>query len=418
MVVSLTTRLAWIVLPFLLLLLLLLPHVAESTSAAEDEKSEWYTRYPVYPQYCSTPQQMQKRKIPPLKDDNNSNNNGPRVGETRLRHVTSIIRHGARTVFRDAHCWDGYWEDPESAIWDCDLTTLLAPPTPQHVQQEESKATTTMTADTSMFLFEKKYDALNDPEHGFTNLLNGTCQEAQLLLQGYEQQFTNGQHLRNAYLYQGGTYSHDERMRLFDISLSTALLEPWDERNLYLRSDDDQRTLMSGQVLLRGLFQPELEQQNYQTFPTIAVHTADKKMDIVGDSERHCPRLQALRAQAESSEGYKKYYEEQESKTIRAFMKDKLHSQDDSVYDCLVTSVCTDRPLPDAVQAFNPHPNSWFSRIGVYVSTFYIILYGISLWSCGQLAPAHLRVRACAHSKCKWRHFLSHTITSCLVLSL
>jgi hypothetical protein len=353
MMVSLS-RLAWIVLPFL-------PHVAQSTSAAEDEKADWYTRYPLYPQYCSTPEQMQARNIPPLQD------NGPRVGETRLRHVTSIIRHGARTVFGNAHCWDGYWDDPESAIWDCDLTTLLALPTPQRVQEEEEA--TTMTADTTMFLFEKKYDALHDSEHGFTNLLNGTCQEAQLLLQGYEQQLTNGQHLRNAYLYQGGTYSHDERMRLFDTSQKTAQLDPWDEHNLYLRSDDDQRTLMSGQVLLRGLFQPELEQKNYQTFPTIPVHTADRKLDIVGDPEYHCPRLQELRVQADSSKGYKEYYEEQESQNIRAFMEDKLHSQDDSVYDCLVTSVCTDRPLPDAVQAYNPHPNSWFSRIGVYVSS-------------------------------------------------
>jgi hypothetical protein len=244
------------------------------------------------------------------------------------------------------------------------------------VQEEESTAS---TADTSMFLFEKKYDALHDPVHGFTNLLNGTCQEAQLILQGYEQQLTNGQLLRNAYLYQGGTYSHDERMRLFDIS-SKAELEPWDERNLYLRSDDDQRTLMSGQVLLRGLFQPELEQENYQTFPTIPVHTADKNVDIVGDPERHCPRLQELRAQAESSEGYQKYYNEQESKTIREFMKDELHSQDGSVYECLVTSICTDRPLPDAVPSFNWHPNSWFSRIGVYVSIYTTVLIDGFQW--------------------------------------
>jgi hypothetical protein len=410
MIVSLSRqrRLAWIVLlPFLL------PHefqlLAESTSAAEDEKADWYTRYPVYPQYCSTPKQMQDRKVPALQEDDatDATATAPRVGETRLRHVTSIIRHGSRTVFRNNQCWDGYWQDPESAIWDCDLTTLLAPPTPKHVQEEESQKI--MTADTSMFLFEKKYDALHDMEHGFTNLLNGTCQEGQLLLQGYEQQLTNGQHLRNAYLYKGGTYSHDERMRLFDIS-KKAQLDPWDERNLYVRSDDDQRTLMSGQVVLRGLFQPELEHKNYQTFPTIPVHTADKKLDIVGDQASHCPRLQELRAKAESSQGYQEYYKEQESQTIRAFMEDKLHSQDDSVYDCLVTSVCTDRALPDPVQAFNPHPNSWFSRIGVYVSMHYIYGLGYStLWGCGYTLLLHT---TCALVTNQQLYTLSH----CMIL--
>ena len=38
----------------------------------------------------STPEEMQKRRIPPLQDN-------PYLGETRLVHATVVVRHGART---------------------------------------------------------------------------------------------------------------------------------------------------------------------------------------------------------------------------------------------------------------------------------------------------------------------------------
>ena len=345
----------------------------DSIRYEHESKEEWYSRYPKYPEYCSTPKQMESRSIPPMQDDKND-----RLGESRLVHVTSIIRHGGRTTLQDpstTHCWDGYWES-ESGTWDCDLTTLMMPPTPRHVKEEEG--TNLMTASTSMFLFSKLYDSLNDSKHGLSNVLNGTCQWGQLIMEGYEHALTNGKFLRDAYLYEAGTYSHDERMRLFDISDKSGY-DPWNEHNLYLRSDDDQRTLMSGQLLLRGLFGPEIDRSDRSAFPTIPVHTADRDRDVMGGISYDCPRLESLKHHSETSKEYWEFYYNEESKQVRTFMEQHLGSagggDEGGIVDCLMTSVCTDRPLPDDLAIYNPHPNSWFERIGSYVSI--VLLAGI-----------------------------------------
>ena len=120
---------------------------------------------------------MKTRAIPPLED-----HQGSVFGETRLLHVTSIIRHGARTPWRGApkyRCWDSYWTDVETAIWDCKLTTLMAPPLLETIEIEEGKQINDNDdedRDLAFFLFEKKFDALRYPEAGLTNELNGTCQ--------------------------------------------------------------------------------------------------------------------------------------------------------------------------------------------------------------------------------------------------
>ena len=72
--------------------------------ASAHSRSFDYQRYKAYPPYCSDPAEMATRKIPPLPTDDNNN--------TRIVHVTAIIRHGARTPIQTYHCWDGYWEEP------------------------------------------------------------------------------------------------------------------------------------------------------------------------------------------------------------------------------------------------------------------------------------------------------------------
>lgn len=235
--------------------------VAEALTrrAVEHEKKpeEWYTTYGSYPPYCSTPEQMSTRGIPPL-------DNSIKYGqEARIAHVTAIIRHGARTPWTsDLKCWENYHTDPETGSWNCDLTTWLAPPSPQRVEQEENIPVDTSGAD-AMFLFEKQYDALLFPQYNASNLLNGTCQMGQLLLQGYEQQMTNGKHFRQAYVYDSKDESTDQtdpRMQLIDVSgldeASDDIMKAWDRRNFHFRADDDQRTIVSitcaqGRILVR-----------------------------------------------------------------------------------------------------------------------------------------------------------------------
>ena len=50
------------------------------------------------------------------------------VGETRLGHVTSIIRHGSRVAKNRLNSWEGYLDNAQMAEWDSDFTDILALP--------------------------------------------------------------------------------------------------------------------------------------------------------------------------------------------------------------------------------------------------------------------------------------------------
>lgn len=279
-------------------MLLLASAYAVTMAAAADGPADdaiSYSLYPSYPKYCSTPEEMVTRAIPPLGDS------APE--HSQLVHVTAVIRHGARTPWSDnMQCWDGYWTDPSTAVWNCELTTLTSPPSPPFIADVEDDPAPSeidnerdaAVGDDAMFLFEKRYDALHDPPV-LANAFNGTCQMGQLLLRGYEQELANGKHLRDAYVYAAGpngdavfkggsgAAASDPRMRLFDLGddgADYADVRPYEEPHLYYRADDEQRTLMSGQVLLRGLFGPEIatDAKRRGVDPVIVLHTADYKV--------------------------------------------------------------------------------------------------------------------------------------------
>ena len=338
----------------------------------------FYTKYDHYPPYCALPDDMGGRRIPPLKDylpKSGSHNEGDSknkslIGETRLVHVTAIIRHGARTPWSsELKCWDGYWESQQTGKWDCDdLTTFMAPPS--------RNATVYDHPPTTPLLFEKKYDALSHPEDSLANVLNGTCQMGQLIQQGYGQQIQNGKILRDAYAYKEGEYEHDERMRLLNINMDSNSDKkhpflPWQNpQQLYFRADDYQRTIMSGQILLRSLFDPEL--QSYQeTHPdksvVIPLHIADEDKDILDANNKDCPLLKTIKAEALSSPEYQAFNNSQNSQEVREYMQSKLGMGDDSSpLDCLMCTVCTDRALPDSVDDYDGTEKNWFTRLTEY----------------------------------------------------
>ena len=181
------------------------------------------------------------------------------------------------------------------------------------------------------FLFEKRYDALNDPPL-LKNSLNGTCQMGQLLLRGYEQQIANGKMLREAYVKDGTSNEPImDDMVLFDFT-DTATDEPflWEEPNLYVRADDDQRTMMSGQVLLRGLFGDIIgKRQESSGNPIIKIHTADRSQDIISPSPRVCPILNELEAEAEASDGFQAFLDSDEAQTMERLIQEELGGRGD-----------------------------------------------------------------------------------------
>ena len=226
------------------------------------------------------------------------------------------------------------------------------------------------------------------------NALNGTCQLGQLLMKGYDQELRNGAHLREAYFYDGddadGTSATgaaiDPRMRLWDYSNNAtndaddddaaaavgdptkpAFLEP----NVRYRADDEQRTLMSGQVLLRGLFERELlaaqRREGGKETAIIRLHTADYDMDVLTPhNPGKCPRTSELRREAYDSDEYARWIEsiadEREHLTKSAYGKMGFETTGgeegelivpDSLLDCMMTTMCTDRSLPDYLDDYD-----------------------------------------------------------------
>jgi hypothetical protein len=333
------------------------------------EEDKAYTKYVHYPPYCSTPEYMEKRAIPPLliSDDE----------KTQLVHVTALIRHGSRTPYGGPpsyKCWNGYWDSIDTGIWNCDLKTYSSPPATTKEKGKQVDEDGNLLEEEPDFLFEKRYDAAH-------NILNGTCQLGQLLAKGYEQELSNGKHLRQAYFYDGNNTADehaaaDPRMRLWDLTqnhtnggrkASTPIIGDhtkaiYQEPNLNYRAHDEQRTLMSGQVLLRGLFGPELAATGDDKTAVIKLHTADYPMDVFTPNGIVCPRVKELENEAYESEEYKRWVEtSEEAKTVKAFMNDKLGLDEvpEAILDCMMTTICTDRKLPDVL-------NDWGSDGGMF----------------------------------------------------
>jgi hypothetical protein len=170
-----------------------------------------------YPDYCSDPEAMKSRKIPPLPDkftplsssshhdssSRNSTSDGVAAAaedtfQSQILQSIVIFRHGARTPYAPLSCWHDYVAD-----WNCSLMTLMAP------RQRLSLDDNTTTDINSILFFEKRYTALKAPQ---SNYLNGTCSLGQLIEEGRDQMQLNGQYLREAYI----TNQNQPHLRLFD----------------------------------------------------------------------------------------------------------------------------------------------------------------------------------------------------------
>ena len=372
-------------------------------------QSQWYTKYSTYHEYCSTPDQMQERAIPPLTIPND-----PQYADliTSMEQVTALIRHGSRTPTKAHACWDGFWESPSTGVWDCELTTLTAPPAPPAILDLETTGEDTdpdEEGEGEMFLFDKRYDALDLPPY-YSNILNGTCQAGQLLLQGYPQEYFNGNLLRQAYLHDIDTNdnSTDEDMvenmclfHLIDGYDEINLKRPFHEPNFYYRADDDQRTIMSGQILIQGLFgdiiknywKDEDANGGIRGDPVMVVHTADRFMDVLSPNSDVCPKLLDLQQEAEQSEKYQsEFVESDNAKTMKRFIEKELVSDPNSDFqrhasDCLMTTMCTDRDLPNILNDYGEekgttkgkkYGGNLFERLFQFVSLKFYILSLVS----------------------------------------
>ena len=251
-----------------------------------------------YPEYCS--KDISARNIPQLTKSEEDLIN-------KLVQVQVIIRHGSRTPFTKYSCWNGY-----DVQWNCNLTEVM------YVSPSRQKAS-------SKWLFRKIYD-------GSPNSLGGNCETGQLLEDGYVQESINGKILREAYI---GPKSHH--------LLKSHFWELNNPQKFYFRSDDEQRTLISGQSLVHGMF--EIDDQEI-----IDWHTGDYYLDSLYPNSGICPRLDNITSQAYTSKEYltsslQRRKQEFEAEVDGVFGKG--YWSWNFMIDCLMTSVCNDHHIPD-----------------------------------------------------------------------
>jgi ubiquitin-like domain-containing CTD phosphatase 1 len=238
-------------------------------------------------------------------------------------------------------CWKGYQDNPETGVWDCDLSDALALP----LAAGSGDAT---------LLLEKKYDAL---ESHPKNRLGGTCKTGQLVMRGAHQEVKNGEHLRTAYTYDGSTlFEHDPRMRLLDLNSDDSY------QQVYVRSSDTLRTITSVQMMLTGLFADNLKKytQLHGRPPVVPLHTAALADDVVEPYFPKCPRSLQIRAESYEWEERKIFETSDERKMLLKFMTDELGGADmaDNVMECIMTTICMDRPLPEALDDYKRPQNA------------------------------------------------------------
>lgn len=184
--------------------------------------SAWNPSYD--PAYCT--KNVATREIPALTPNQQSQ-------VESLVQVQTIIRHGARTPYGKYSCWQNY--DVE---WNnCNVTELMLE-SPSYTSSDRS----------APWLFRKIYDAS-------PNLLGGNCYTGQIISEGYEQEQALGTYLYQAYI--------DSNLPLFPTNMWTDINT---EQQIYLRSDDEQRTIMSGQLLVHGMFNVSLHRFSFFLF--------------------------------------------------------------------------------------------------------------------------------------------------------
>jgi len=295
------------------------------------------------PQYCSNEDLTNSRKIPNL-----SSTDSERVSS--LKQVQMMIRHGARTPYAKLSCWKDY-----NFTWsDCGVTELMIP-SPSYLD----------TTPPAKWLFRKLYD-------GSENNLGGNCLTGQLLADGYHQEVAMGQVAKSKYI--GKTDASKGDYKLFESSV-------WDDvdiQKIYFRSDDEERTLLSGQALVSGMFISDED-------VIIPWHTGDYKLDQIRPNRFVCPELISLTAAATRSPEFYNWESSPESaslmKTVDDIFGEGTWTWDDML-DCLMTAACTGRQIPNG-SVERAMDNDIFYQIVSHVeyNFSYVARYNNSAWS-------------------------------------
>eukprot|EP01102_Stenamoeba_stenopodia_P022673 TRINITY_DN9535_c0_g1_i3.p1 TRINITY_DN9535_c0_g1~~TRINITY_DN9535_c0_g1_i3.p1 ORF type:complete len:445 (-),score=50.48 TRINITY_DN9535_c0_g1_i3:22-1356(-) len=209
--------------------------------------------------------------VPPgfYSDISESNNVVDNYSDLILRQVHVFIRHGDRLPADSgpfstyATCWPG-----DETVWNCTLNYDQVPDDTQDAHFNAPR------------LYRKEYNAGR-------NQFAGDCKVGQLTQLGYQQQVSNGEFLRQAYVDQIAFLN--ETLHLDEI---------------WIRSDDIPRTVQSAHSLLLGLYPTDVDYNNVSA-QAIPINTMDLQVDSIPTANVGlCPRLAEIIQDSYASPSY------------------------------------------------------------------------------------------------------------------
>jgi len=264
------------------------------------------------PHYCGkTP--FSDVNIPPLNVRKN----------VTLKQVVMVMRHGDRTTFNWYPLDDGSFGRKQcwprdTYIENCSLNYASKFDTDPRV---------------SSMNIPRLYRKLFIPN---ANIERGNCMEGQLNMRGLQQQETNGQMLRRAYV---------NRVPFLPTKYSADAASQF-----YIYSDDIPRTVMSAEALFWGLYPPNSASN---VADIVNIYTRDLARDIEFANPDVCPRVAQLEAEAYNSSNIKLYFQQivmplvqQLAGILGVNVSDLGKSQISELHDCTMAHVCHDAPLP------------------------------------------------------------------------
>jgi len=148
---------------------------------------------------------------------------------------------------------------------------------------------------------------------------------------------------------------------------STFLSQDYSEKEVYVRSTDVDRTLMSAAANLQGLFPPRgyLKFDPTLNWQPVPIHTVDQSDDYLLSSHANCPKFEELHAQVLEGQTMKSIYLENIelfryiSKHTGLNLTDIVHL--DYVYDTLLCETVHNKSLPKWTEKVFPasNPGTW-----------------------------------------------------------